>query len=489
MHGKHARDATKGVIAVDDQPAQAGTGSYDSRLEAIQFPQTARLELDKLLEQLVERAHDVQETQGRLRGLLDAYRQVTSAVDLETVLGHIVEAARQLVNARYAALGVVRENQLVRFLHTGMAADTVAAIGHLPEGKGVLGLLVNYPQTLRLPDIAEHPASVGFPEHHPPMHSFLGVPILAGDRIFGNLYLADKQGAPEFTLDDEKLVTALAGVAGSAIENATLFEETRRRQRWQATMTDITTILLAAESDPEDALRRLVRHVAEAAGAAGMGVCLPTDDPQALRLTIAEGILARWQDELVPVRGSVSGTAAIERQLVVVDDPSADPRNRVAATDTFGVVGQTMAVPMIGNDDVLGVLVAARHPGDTAFDLLDRDLFAASAAQAGLALKLAEGRRYSELLRLAQEREHIAEELRHQVIQRLFAHGLTLQSAALRAAGPQTRADIEAQIIEVDAIIRDIRSAVFNLSRDETGQLGTNGLQGMGSLGHVSEGK
>ncbi|WP_026208063.1 GAF domain-containing protein [Catelliglobosispora koreensis] len=103
-----------------------------------------------------------------------------------------MEAARDLVDARYAALGVTREGVLTRFLHTGMDPHTVEAIGHLPEGKGVLGLLVNYPQTLRLADIADHPASVGFPENHPPMRSFLGVPIVAGDQIFGNLYLSEK---------------------------------------------------------------------------------------------------------------------------------------------------------------------------------------------------------------------------------------------------------------------------------------------------------
>ena len=177
------------------------------------FAQVARLELDDLLEQLVSRAQDVQDTQGRLRGLLRAYLAVARADDLDVVLRHVVEAARELVNAGYAALGVVSGGRLVRFVHTGMDPDVVARVGHLPEGKGLLGLLVDYPQSLRLRDIAEHVASVGFPEHHPPMRSFLGVPIRVADRVFGNLYLTDKQGADEFTADDEELVQALAAAA------------------------------------------------------------------------------------------------------------------------------------------------------------------------------------------------------------------------------------------------------------------------------------
>jgi transcriptional regulator with GAF, ATPase, and Fis domain len=155
------------------------------------FPSVARLELDELLEQLIARARDVQATQGRLRGLLRANRLVAAAVDLDELLGHILEAARSLVDARYAALGVVEQGRLVRFLHLGMDEQTVAAIGHLPEGKGLLGRLIDYPEPLRLPDIGAHLASVGFPEHHPPMRSFLGVPIQVGSRIYGNLYLTD----------------------------------------------------------------------------------------------------------------------------------------------------------------------------------------------------------------------------------------------------------------------------------------------------------
>jgi GAF domain-containing protein len=223
-------------------PTQRPVSASPDLPGAMNFPQVARLELDELLEQLVAGARDVQDTQGRLRGLLRAYLEVARAVDLEELLLHIVNAARELVDARYAALGVIQQGRLVRFLHTGMDDVTVESIGHLPEGKGVLGRLVDYPEPLRLDNIAEHMSSVGFPEHHPPMRSFLGVPIRIGDRVFGNLYLTDKQSPHGFTADDQELVQALATAAGVSIENAMLFERrvaanSGRRRWWRSPRT------------------------------------------------------------------------------------------------------------------------------------------------------------------------------------------------------------------------------------------------------------
>ncbi|HEU0240334.1 MAG TPA: GAF domain-containing protein, partial [Micromonosporaceae bacterium] len=200
-----------GPLSADDEP---------NVLESEGFPYVARLELDELLEQLIARARDVQQTQGRLRGLLRASRTVAAAVDLDEVLHHILGAARTLVDARYAALGLVEQGRLVRFLHLGIDDDRVSAIGHLPEGKGLLGRLIDYPEPLRIPDVGAHVASVGYPEHHPRMRTFLGVPIRVGRRLYGNLYLTDKQHGAEFSRDDEELAIALAATAGAAISNA-----------------------------------------------------------------------------------------------------------------------------------------------------------------------------------------------------------------------------------------------------------------------------
>jgi two-component system sensor histidine kinase DevS len=225
----------------------------DDPVSGLGFAQVARLEFDEILERLVASAREVQASQGRLRGLLRAYLAVARAEDLDDVLGHIVEAARVLVDARYAALGVVENGSVVRFIHTGMNPATVEKIGQLPDGKGLLRLLVEHPEPVRLRNIADHMVSVGFPAHHPPMQSFLGVPVRAGDRVFGNPYLTEKRNAAPFTVDDEELVVALAAAAGFAIENATLLAEGRRRQSWQTAMVRATTDLLAG-ADPVSVL-------------------------------------------------------------------------------------------------------------------------------------------------------------------------------------------------------------------------------------------
>jgi GAF domain-containing protein len=434
----------------------------------IAFVGAARLELDELLEQLIERAHDVQDTQGRLRGLLRAYQVIARADDLDVVLRHIVKAARDLVNARFAALGVVNAGRLTRFVHTGMDDATVRAIGHLPEGKGLLGLLVDYPQRLRLRDIAEHVASVGFPENHPPMRSFLGVPIRLGERVFGNLYLTEKLDRPEFTSDDEELVEALAGAAATAIENAMLLDETRRRQRWQAAMMQIVTGLLGGD-DPAAALQSLVRHAQEALNASGAGVNVPVEGENVWRVAVTFGYYTRWQDARIRMDESVTATAVAAGGLVVVEEPTTDPRTAAAsATEQPGSIGQTMAAPLFTSRGPIGVLVASRRPGSDPFDHVDREVIQAIAAQAALALELAEVRRDNEILRRAEDRAEIADRLRQQVIERLFQHALALQGLAARSGDP-ARASLQRQVDEVDEIIKDIRSAVLEFDTDPGG--------------------
>jgi two-component system, NarL family, sensor histidine kinase DevS len=444
------------------KPDMSAAASIGDPTGGMVFAQVARLELDELLEQLVSRARDVQDTQSRLRGLLRAYLAVARADDLDTVLRHIVEAARELVNAGYGALGVVRGGRLSRFVHTGMEPDVVARVGHLPEGKGLLGLLVDYPQSLRLRDIADHVASVGFPAHHPPMRSFLGVPIRVADRVFGNLYLTDKQDAEEFTADDEELAQALAAAAAAAIENATLLVDSRRRHTWQAAMVEVTTHLLGG-ADPDEVLRRLVHHARVTVGGDGAGVSVPTSDPDLWHMAATDGTYQPWQGSILPTHGTVTGAAIAAQSLIVIADPNSDPRTAATAACADGMMGETVAVPMIGDGGVNGVLAVSRRPGDEPFDDLDRDLITAVAAHAGLALHLTQVRSDNEQLRLIEDRAQIAEDLRHRVIQRLFGHGLALQAAASRVSHPKIRTAIEAQIDEVDAIIRETRSAIFTL--------------------------
>lgn len=443
------------------RPAAASESSAPEPGPELGFPRVARLELDDLLEQLVARARDVQETQGRLRGLLRANLTIARAVDLEDVLRHIVSAARELVNANYAALGVVRDGRLVRFLHEGMSEETVAHIGTLPDGKGLLGRLVDYPHPLRLADIGAHVSSVGFPEHHPPMRSFLGVPIQVGDRVFGNLYLTDKQNAAEFSADDQELVQALAAAAALAIDNARLFDQVRRGQGWQTALVEITTGLLSG-TDPDQALHELVHQALVSARGVGAGICVRVD-PETLMMSVVEGVYDKWQDLLVPLDGSIAGAALSAGTAVLSDDPATDPRAAFHGAGASDPLGPTMAVPILGASGRSGVLCVSRRPGDEPFDDADQELIAAFASRAELALGLAESRRQTEEMHLVDDRSYIAEQLREQVISRLFAAGLSVQSILPRVADPSARQALGRHIDEIDAIITEIRTAVFSL--------------------------
>ncbi|HAM25798.1 MAG TPA: hypothetical protein DCP11_03615, partial [Microbacteriaceae bacterium] len=198
--------------------------------DSLTFPDEPRAELDRALSELVARAQEVLTTQGRLRALLRANQAVVEQLDLPVVLRRIVESAVGLVGAQYGALGVIApQGGLEQFINVGMTPDEVTAIGHLPEGHGLLGALIDNPRPIRLQHLSEDPRAAGFPAEHPAMDSFLGVPVRVRDEVYGNLYLTN-QSSGGFSKEDEELVTALAATAGFAIDNARLFAETRRRQ-------------------------------------------------------------------------------------------------------------------------------------------------------------------------------------------------------------------------------------------------------------------
>ena len=193
-----------------------------------------RARLDDLLSELLARVGEVLDTQDRLRGLLDAVVGITSDLDLDSVLERIVRAACQLADARYGALGVLRpgpDRRLREFVTHGLTDEQRARIGDLPRGHGILGVIIDSPEPLRLNTLGDHPRSFGFPPNHPPMSTFLGVPIRIRDKVFGNLYLTEKQSGDGFTTDDEEIVVGLAAAAGVVIENARLYEEAARRER------------------------------------------------------------------------------------------------------------------------------------------------------------------------------------------------------------------------------------------------------------------
>ena len=244
------------------------------------------MELEEVIDQLTARAQDVLAAQGRLRQLLRANAGIVGDLSLPMVLRQIVTSAQDLVQARFAALGVVRDGVLEEFIHTGMDAELVERIGQLPQGEGILGLLIDHPQPVRLDDLTQHRQTVGFPDGHPPMRSFLGVPIRVRDRVFGNLYLTESVNG-SFSVDDEQLVTALAATAGVAIANARLFEETEQQRRWLSASSELTQRLF--EGSRESPLELVLRYAVLGAQADSAAFVLSVEGG-GLRVAAATGL-------------------------------------------------------------------------------------------------------------------------------------------------------------------------------------------------------
>lgn len=413
----------------------------------------SRVRLDELLQELLDRVADVMASRERLRSLLDAVVGIGSDLDLRSTLERIVVAACQLAGAKYGALGVVgADRKLVEFITHGIDPKTHAAIGDLPTGRGVLGLLIDDPRPVRLPDITRHPQSAGFPPNHPPMHSFLGVPVRIRDQVFGNLYLAEKQGGSEFTDDDEEIVVALAVAAGAAVENARLYELAQRRERWLNATAEIV-MTVSGQVRQHEALHLVARHAREVARAALVAVLLRDEAAGVLTVeAVASGIPV---DGFLGHAFEVAGTAF--EPVLAGQEP--------AVVDDVGVAAPwPMALPALrafSSPFAEGVLLVAYEGEERSADELL--LLNAFAAQAGLAIERARAREDREQLLVVSDRERIARDLHDVVIQRLFASGLQLQTAAAMAVKPDVAKRIGTVVDDLDSTIRDIRGAIFQL--------------------------
>lgn len=421
-----------------------------------------RLELDQLLTQLIDRAQDVRSAQHRLRALLRANRAIIGDLALSVVLRRIVEAACELVKAPYGALGVIRPDGsgLEEFIHVGMDSNAVELIGHLPEGKGLLGALIDDPRPIRLRDIRDDVRSVGFPEHHPPMRGFLGVPIRVRDEVFGNLYLASLTEG-EFSVEDEELVSALAATAGVAIENARLYEEAKQRQEWLQASTDVTRQLLTAPSD--DALRLVAQRVADLADADVVTVLLPKE--RTLEVAVAVGLKAdRLAGSAYPIEGTWGELVLESGKPIVVDDASdVDESARTLVFSQILTIGPVMVLPLAGAAGIRGVLTVGRTKGRRAFGAADMDMATTFTYHASVALELADGRRDAQRMELFEDRARIARDLHDHVIQQLFASGMTLQGAAVAAGDSPAVELIERVVDNIDDAIKQIRTSIFQL--------------------------
>jgi len=299
-------------------------------------PALPHLRLDDLLAELQGRVEAVVATRDRVHGLLEAVVAVGGDLELEAVLRRIVEAAVTLADARYGALGVVGEDgQLADFIPVGVDEAAIAQIDHWPEGRGLLGLLIKDPHPLRLAEIATHPQSSGFPEGHPPMRTFLGVPVRIRDEVYGNLYLTEKRGGVAFDEDDEILVTALAAAAGVAIENARLFEAARRQQRWLQASAEVTGRLLGG-AEVGEVLEFVTQRTLEMTGADLVVLALPNAERSQLTVRHAAGAGAQQALGLeLPVEGSLSGQVLATGLAVTVADFRHDQRVAKAARDNL----------------------------------------------------------------------------------------------------------------------------------------------------------
>ncbi|MEW9531753.1 GAF domain-containing sensor histidine kinase [Microbispora sp. NPDC049125] len=426
-------------------------------------PLIPSMRLDELLAELQGRLNAVLATRDRVHTLLEAVVLIGSDLELETVLRRIVESATRLVDASYGALGVIgEENTLLEFIPVGLSEEEIERIEHWPHGLGLLGLLIKEPRPLRLARIADHPASYGFPPGHPPMGSFLGVPLRVRDEVFGNLYLTEKRGGAEFDEEDQAVVTALATAAGVAIENARLYEDTRRREIWLQASSEVTTSLLSG-AGPQAVLSQVARRVREMADADVTALLFPTEDGASLRVMITEG-----DDHLEGVEfamaGSMSGRAYLSGESQLVSDLSAS-----GLADDDIPVGPGAAVPLGKAGAVRGVVVLGKRSGRLPFTPSMLRMLHAFADQAAIALELAEARQDAERLGLLEDRDRIAKDLHDVVIQRLFATAMTLMSTVKLIDRPEAATRVRHAIDELDETIRQIRSTIFALQSPERG--------------------
>lgn len=415
------------------------------------------------------------------RGLFSAVVSVAAGLELGATLRRIVQSAVDLVDATYGALGVLGpDGRLTEFVHVGIDQATQARIGQLPEGRGILGLLVNHPVPIRLDDLTSHSSAVGFPAGHPPMKSFLGVPVKVRGQVFGNLYLTEKRGAEGFSTADERIVTALAAAAGVAIDNARLYETSVMRERWQAAVADMHGAVLEG-ADAGEVLELGTARTAELARARAGIVALPSPtgvlrveivisdlEPGerasrwrvgARNLPTDDTGLARWRGAAVEDDGPIArclrtgeSTEGVERLVGAGAPDDSEP-------DEIPV----LALPLHTPDDVLGVLALVPRPG-VALTAEQRALAANCADQAALALMLARGRREKERIVLLEDRDRIARDLHDLVIQRLFATGISLSGAARVPDTPQPVVDrLEAAVDALDATVKEIRATIFEL--------------------------
>lgn len=410
--------------------------------------------VDTLLTELRDRVGD-ETTPSKLHSLFEAVLVVGSGLELDSMLQRIVQSATSLLGARYGALGVrAADGGLSEFVYEGINPEERSALGHLPEGRGILGLLINDPRPVRLADLSQHPASIGFPPNHPPMKSFLGTPIMVRGNVFGSIYLTEKLGATEFTPEDEVILEVLAKSAALAVDNARLFESALTRERWLAAMATINARLLVGGS-VDETLDLLTGHVRDLTRGAGAFVVLvdgahgtvraasPIPPTRGVRIDLTDSpVLQALKTRREVLTGTLAGL------------PSAGDRD----------AGKAVVLPLSATSTITGVLIATREQGSDPWDEEDVTRLDSMANLAAVALEFAEQQRKKRLLDVLADRDRIAQDLHDNVIQRLFATGMSLQSVLMPGTDTERVTDVVHHAVEqLDRTVREIRTTIFDL--------------------------
>jgi signal transduction histidine kinase len=389
---------------------------------------------------------DVHDLAPEDQALLDAVMAISSDLDLHSVLDRIVVSACRITGARYGALGVIGDHGgLSDFVTSGLTGEQHRTIGDLPRGHGILGLLIDHPRPLRLTHLQQHPSSFGFPPHHPPMDSFLGVPVRIRGTVFGNLYLTEKKDGADFSARDETLVVALASAAGYVIENARAFTQSERRRLW----LEASARIVEALQPPvrvDDALHSIAAGARRVSGGTAAAVVQNREDAHTVTAADGDGLLGL--QELV----SALGREIEKAEGAVTPVLAPGPQGR-----------SVVVVPLRAHLAAAGVLLVVLGTGRVALEGEEAELLTSFADQASLALDRAQAVADHEELMLVADRDRIARDLHDLVIQRLFATGLQLQGARRMAGDDEIASRIDNAVADLDVTIRDIRSTIFEL--------------------------
>lgn len=426
----------------------------------------AGLRRHELVDRMHEQLDELHTARDQTERLLRAIIVLGSELDLGATLQRIVTAATDLIDAPYGAIGVRgQDGGIVKFVHSGIGAEIQRLIGRTPVGKGLLGIPLNDERVVRMGDLSEHSATVGFPEHHPRMRAFLGLPIMVRGEVFGSLYLADDDPERTFSETDEMMVQGLVSAAATAIDNAQLFERATAIAEWTKASREITTALLSGVEGVSSPLQLIAERA-----------CELTDAEQAIVLVPSDPELPPTETHVLIVSAAAGPNAdLVVGQEVPIEDSTTGAvfrSGRPAITDSFRYpiiaftdVGERPAVvvPLQARDGIVGVIAVARAVHHAPFDNSHLELMGDFADHAAMALTLAAAREQARELMIVADRERIAHDLHDHVIQRIFAVGMDLQGTAAMARSPQVASRLNRTIDDLQSTINQIRTAVFKL--------------------------